>query len=89
MGYDSQVAKICRLQNGFEVEIYEPSQKKADPKKSDSCCPTGPYDDPWKAYAFTTLDEVMKFMKEKLPSLTRKKPGEEFDEAFDEAAKKK
>jgi hypothetical protein len=33
VGYDNEIIKVCRLQNGYVVEAYEPTPKEA--KKED------------------------------------------------------
>lgn len=60
---DDCIAKIERLENGYEVTVCDPSitASNKNPKK--------PYQDPWKSYAFTTDTEVLDFLKKSLPTL--------------------
>ena len=75
------VLRIEKLENGFEVEIADP-ESQASNKKS-----TGTYVDPWKAYAFATVEEVVKFINEKLGSLKAPETDEEYSGAFADAIK--
>ncbi len=82
--YGSEIIRVCRLENGLEVEVYEP----APPKKAtkvDSCC--GPYDEPWKAYAFESDEAALAFITAKLPGLKRKSDTDEYNDTFDEVTK--
>lgn len=82
MNYNDQIAKICRLENGFEVEIYDPPPpRKADSKYIE------PYREPWKSYAFGTAKEAMAFLQGRLEKL--KSPNSEYADGFKEATKKK
>ena len=83
MSYDDQIARICRLENGFEVEIYDPLKKT--PKERPG---TVPFQDPWKSYAFGTTKEVMKFLSERIDKLSRKSADVEYADAFKEATDK-
>jgi hypothetical protein len=80
MSYESQVARISRLENGFEVEVYE---KPKEQKKGE------PYDyvDPWKKFAFGTAKEMMAFLQGRIEHL--KAPDSEYAEGFKEATKTK
>lgn len=75
------VLRIEKLENGFEVEIADPEAKAKNSKS------TGIYEDPWKAYAFVTVAEVVKFIDEKLGSLKAPEADEEYSGAFAEAIK--
>lgn len=78
------VLRIEKLENGYEVEICDPKIMESTDK------PKSNYQDPWKAYAFTTAEEVKNFVGEHLDSL--KPPpdaDEEYSAAFDEATKDK
>lgn len=82
---DNQVLRIEKLQNGYEVEIYDEKQaeKNRDPKNK------GPWEDPWKGYAFQTAEQVSQFVKDHLDSLTPPPDADtEYSDAFaSEAAK--
>lgn len=82
MSYDDEIAKICRLENGFEVEVYDPPPRK--PLKDGYA---EPYRSPWKSYAFGTAKEAMAFLQGRLDKL--KSPNSEFSDGFKEATKKK
>jgi hypothetical protein len=84
MSYDDQVAKICRLQNAWEVEIYDPPKREAKPKNVPE-----PYRDPWKSYAFKTSKEVMDFLKQRLDTLRPNHAEGEYADGFAEATKTK
>ena len=58
------VCRIEKLENGFTVEVCDPSLQSAnqDPKK--------PYVSPWKEYAFATEKEVIAFISKVLPTLS-------------------
>lgn len=83
MSYDDQIAKICRLENGFEVEVYDPPP----PRKPSDKPSMEPYKDPWKSYAFGTAKEAMAFLQGRLEKL--KSPNSEYADGFKEASKKK
>lgn len=83
MSYNEQVAKVCRLQNAWEVEIYDPPAKKKTSKNIPE-----PYVDPWKSYAFKTSKEVMAFLQQKLDSLRPGDPEGEYGDGFAEATSK-
>ena len=72
------VLKIEKLENGYEVEICDPDIMEANQK------PKGGYTDPWKAYAFSTAEEVKNFVGEHLDSL---KPPPDADEEYKAAFK--
>lgn len=74
------VLRVEKLENGFEVEIYDEkiAEKNNKPKSS--------YESPWKAYAFTTAAEVVKFVSKHLDGLP-KSPQDEFNDAASEAFK--
>jgi len=82
MRYDDQVAKICRLQNAWEVEIYD------KPKEQKSKNGMVSYQDPWKSYAFATAEEVLKFLGERLDKLKPRNSEMEYEEGFQEATSK-
>ena len=83
MSYDDQIAKICRLENGFEVEVYDPPP----PRKTSDKTSMEPYKDPWKSYAFGTAKEAMAFLQGRLEKL--KSPNSVYADGFKEASKKK
>jgi hypothetical protein len=70
------VARIEKLENGYEVEICDPKVQEANRK------PKTEWKDPWKGYAFTTKEEVITFLTEHLDSL---KPPPDADEEYDSA----
>lgn len=74
------VLRVEKLENGFEVEALDPKieAENAKPKSS--------YKSPWKAYAFTSADDVVNFIKQHLSTLP-KSSQEEFDTAAKEAFK--
>lgn len=74
------VLRVEKLENGFEVEILDPKVEAKNQKSK-----TG-YESPWKAYAFTTAAEVVKFVEKHLDTLP-KSDQTEFDEAAKEAFK--
>lgn len=81
MSYDSEVLRVCVLENGYEVECREPAPKPKKPAGNDE-----PYTDSvWKSYAFPGVAEAAKFIANKLSSLD-KTPKMQFDEAFTEAS---
>lgn len=51
------------LTNGYEVEVRDPKIDEENQKSKSS------YKDPWKSYAFTTPEEVVKFIEKALPTL--------------------
>lgn len=65
MSYDDQIARISKLENGYTVCIVDEEQrdKNNDPKHK------GPWQDPWKEYAFSTAEEVLNFLKDRLDKL--------------------
>lgn len=75
------VLRVEKLENGFEVEIYDEKISKANEK------PKANYTSPWKAYAFTTSAEVVKFVEKHLDGLP-KSPQDEFNNAAAEAFSK-
>lgn len=94
MSYDTEVLKVCRLENGFEVEVYEPSPPKKESKEEvkarmDGCCGhvPSPYEEPWKSYAFETVETTLAFISTKLPLARRKGADDEYQDTFKEATK--
>ena len=83
MAYDNEIVKICRLVNGYEVEIYDPPKEQPKAKKDMHMS----YSPPWKAFAFSTEQEVLKFLKERMGGLRRKSADEEYEESFKAATK--
>lgn len=72
------VLKVEKLENGYEVEIYDDKLDAANQK------PKSKWVDPWKSYAFTTAEEVKNFIGEHLDSL---KPPPDADEEYSTAFK--
>lgn len=81
MAYDDCVVKIEKLANGFEVEIYEPTTSPGGSSNAMRGAMGSP--EPWKGYAFTSVDEVINFLKSKLPTV--KTPTDMFSEGFADA----
>lgn len=77
--------RIEKLENGFEVEVRDTKIEEANRKPSKKGEVT-PWKDPWKAYAFSTSQEVVEFIGKHLNSLP-KSPQEEFNDAAAEAFK--
>lgn len=75
------VIRIEALENGFEVECLDPKIAEANNKK-------GQYQDPYKGYAFSTAEEVMKFVGEKLKGMKPKSKDGGYAAAFKEATSK-
>lgn len=80
MGDD--VVHIEKLENGWELEICDPDvqAKNRDPKYK------GPWQDPWKGYAFSDIDAMLAFLKEKLPELHPEDEDETYAQAFTAAS---
>lgn len=70
--------RIEALENGFEVECLDPKIAEANNN------PKAPYKSPYKAYAFSTADEVTAFVKAQLGKIKPKGKSAvpEFDSAF-------
>lgn len=68
---DGYVAKIEKLENGYEVEVCDPEQQKNNQK------PSSKWKDPWKGYAFSTKEEVVKFLEKVLDKLEPEDEGYE------------
>jgi len=76
------VVRIEKMTNGFEVELYEPTTSPAG--NSNAVSPDYRTPEPWKGYVFKSSDEVVNFLKSKLPGL--KTPTDMFSEGFADAA---
>lgn len=76
------VIRIEQLENGFEVECIDPKiqAKNAEPKSM--------WQDPYKSYAFSTKEEVIAFVSEKLGKMKPRSPDGGYAAAFKEAASK-
>ena len=85
---DNCILKIEKLENGYEVEIVDPDIREANSKPSKSGKYV-PYEDPWKGFAFTDVDSMLKFIKEKIPALHPLDEDEEYSEAFATSVKEK
>lgn len=87
MSYDTEVVKICRLSNGWTVDVYDPSpaEEKAEKKmaKGDMAMPM-PYKDPWRTMAFGTFEEVLAFLAGKGKDLKPRNFDEEYAKSFNE-----
>lgn len=89
MSYDNEIVKICRAENGFTVEIIDmptPQEAKKEEKEEakSPCC--GSSFPEWDEYVFATSKEALAFLAGKLDGLSRKDPGEEYDDAFNAGA---
>jgi len=73
------VCKIARAENGFEVEVYDPKLAARNAKGG------MPWNEPYKCYVFENVDDVLKYLKDKLNNLP---PMDEYDTAFKKASKK-
>ncbi len=77
---EGTVLRVEKLENGYEVEVCDPDLMAANEK------PKAAYKDPWKAYAFTTAEEVKNFIGEHLDSLKPPPDADaEYGSAFKEA----
>lgn len=74
------IVKIEKLANGYEVEMTDPEIVKKN--RSSGNKPT-PWKDPQVAYAFKSVDEVIKFLS---ANLEKAIPMDEYESSFDEAA---
>ena len=76
--------KIEKMENGYEVEICDPDIMEQNDKNSKNAM----WKDPWKSYAFGTVEEVAKFVSIHLGKL-KPPPGadEEYAAAFKSATK--
>jgi predicted membrane GTPase involved in stress response len=81
-GYMDDIIRIEALENGFEVECLDPKVVEENAK------PKGTYRDPYKGYAFTTADEVVAFVKEKLGKMKPNSKDGGYASAFKEASSK-
>jgi hypothetical protein len=75
--------RVEKLENGFEVECLDPAIQAANEKSKSMA-----YRDPYKAYAFSTAEEVVKFIGEKLGSMKAKSKDGGYAAAFKEASAK-
>lgn len=78
--------RIERLQNGYNVRITDPEivkqNNKRNESKGDGCC--APWKDPQVTYAFSTKEEVSKFV---IDNIDKALPVDEYSSTFDKAAK--
>jgi hypothetical protein len=82
MGYGDCSLKIDVLQNGFNVEVRDPKIDAANNK------PKSSWEDPWKTYAFSTVEEVEGFVSKHLKELKPPPDADaEFSSAFNAASK--
>lgn len=93
MGYDNEVIRVCRLTNGWEVELYDPSPAVAKAeKKAASGIPVTEASlvgsSPWRTVMFTTFDEVVEYLEEKGPNLKPRNFDEEYAKSFADTVKK-
>jgi hypothetical protein len=87
LGYDDKVAEICRLSNGWQVEVYDPPSEDKEEKKEakdskDAPCCVPSYKSPWRTLAFSTLDEVLAFLKSQEATLKPRNFDEEYAKSF-------
>lgn len=76
------IIRIEALENGFEVECLDPKVVEENAK------PKSMYRDPYKGYAFSTAEEVVKFVGEKLKAMKPKSKDGGYAAAFKEASSK-
>lgn len=69
------ICRIERLENGYEVELFDPETEKENSKNKT-------YRSPYKSYAFETTEAVLKFLKE---NLEKSKKTDVFGDAFKKA----
>jgi hypothetical protein len=74
---DGCIARIEKLVNGYEVEVLDPDQQKKNQ------APKSSWKDPWKGYAFSTKEEVVKFLEKVLDKLQPE--DESYDTSFSKA----
>lgn len=79
--YDEEVAKICRLENGYVVHVYSSGGVTRRRSGIDEMS-----HDPWRAYTFKTSAQAIKFLEVVLPKLSRRSDDDEFAAAFVEVA---
>lgn len=77
------IARIEKLENGYEVEVCDPATEDKNSRGK------GPYVDPWKGYAFKTTDEVVAFLTKVLGKLAPVSDSEEYAESFNKAVSEK
>ena len=87
MGYDNEVAKLCRLTNGWEVEIYDPSPQevKAEDKaakKGEYVSSIGVYRSPWRTMAFSSFEDAIEFLETKGKDLKPRNFDDEYAASF-------
>lgn len=76
------VIRIEALENGFEVEALDPKVA------TENASPKSMWKDPYKGYAFSTVDEVVEFVKKRLTTMKPKEKDGGYASAFKEAAAK-
>lgn len=79
------ILRIEKLENGYEVEVFDPKIEAANNKPAKKGAPYN-YQSPWKGYAFSTGKEVVEFVGKHLASLP-KSDHQMFNEAAAEAFK--
>lgn len=76
--------KIEKMENGFEVEICDPDIMEQNEKNSKNA----QWKDPWKSYAFGTVEEVTAFVQKHLGKLKPPPSADaEYASAFKSATK--
>ncbi len=80
---EGDIVRIEKLENGYEVNVCDPAVREKN--KS----PKTPYADPWKAYAFSTKEEVVKFLTKVLDKLAPEDESAEFADSFNQAVSEK
>ena len=78
MSYDD-VVRIKRLSNGYTISIRDPKIVAANNKRDSSKGPSAPYKDPEREFAFTTIEQVLAWLK---ANLDKALPEDSFDSAF-------
>jgi hypothetical protein len=75
------ILKVERLENGFEVEVYDDDTAEKNRKSS------GIYTDPYKSYAFNNMEDAVEFIGKTLKMKKSKGSDDEYSESFAKAVK--
>lgn len=70
------ICRIERLENGYEVELFDLETEKENSKSKT-------YRNPYKSYAFESTEAVLEFLKE---NLEKSKKSDDYGDAFKKAA---
>lgn len=81
---EDSICKIERLANGFEVTVADPKIVAANKNRDSGPSKTyTPWKDPKVSYAFTTVDDVLAFLKSNLEKALPM--NDEYGSSFDAA----